>query len=337
MARGKVGRLGALGGVRTEHTKLKGEGNVRRRPATAAQIPDPAERARYDWGVHVTNHGSYTRSFPSIHLTYDLARNLKARSSWSTSFTRPPFNNLVPTATINDAAQTVTEANPGLGPQYSKNLDLSLEYFFKPAGLLTVGYFEKSIEDYILITEVGMVGSGADNGYAGDYAGYRVLSRTNAGEAEVSGWELNYRQQFVFLPGALTGLELAANFTYLKTQGDFGGTDVRRDNEVPGFIPKVGNISLAYNYGLFGTRVTYNYTSDYLRTFNASSALRLYQKQLETVMVGVSYRWKPGVTFSIDLSNALAARRKAYRFTSSRIAEINLPNQAISFGINGNF
>src|SRR5688572_21197550 len=160
MAQGKLGRLGTLGGVRTEHTRVKGEGNVRRRPAAAAEIPDPAERARYDWGVDVTNRGKYTRPFPSIHFTYDLARDLKARASWSTSFSRPPFNNLVPTATINDAAQTVTEANPGLGPQYSKNVDLSLEYFFRPAGFFTVGYFEKSIEDYILITEVGMVGSG---------------------------------------------------------------------------------------------------------------------------------------------------------------------------------
>ncbi|MSU73355.1 MAG: TonB-dependent receptor [Opitutus sp.] len=337
MARGKVGPLGVLGGVRTEYTEVEGEGNVRRRPATAAQIPDPAERARYDWGVHITDRGSYTRSFPSVHFTYDLLPDLKARASWSTSFSRPPFNNLVPTATINDAAQTVTEANPGLGPQYSKNLDLSLEYFFRPAGFLTVGYFEKTIEDYILITEVGTVASGANNGYAGDYAGYRVLSRTNAGEANVKGWELSYRQQFVFLPGALKGFELAANFTYLTTQGDFGGTDVRKNNEVPNFIPKVGNVSLAYNYGLVGTRVTYNYTSDYLRTFNAAPALRLFQRQLETVMLGVSYRWRPGVTFSMDMSNVLAARRKAYRFTSSRIAEVNLPNQAISFGINGSF
>lgn len=243
----------------------------------------------------------------------------------------------MPSATINETAQTVTEANPGLGPQYSKNLDLSLEYFFTPAGFLTAGYFEKTIEDYILISEVGTVGSGATNGYAGDYSGYRILSRTNAGEAEVKGWEFSYRQQFVFLPGALKGLELAANFTYLTTQGDFGGTDVRRNNEVPNFIPKVGNVSLAYTYRLVGARVTYNYTSDYLRTFNASPALRLYANELETVMLGISYRWKPGVTFSVDLSNAFAARRQAYRFIPSRTAEINLPNQAISFGISGHF
>jgi TonB-dependent receptor len=337
MTRGKVGDFGLLAGVRTEHTRVKGKGNVRRRPATAAEIPDAAERARYDWGVRVVNRGSYTRSFPSIHLTHDFTRDLKARASWSTSFTRPPFNNLVPTATINDAAQSVTETNPGLGPQYSKNLDFSLEWFLRPAGFVTVGYFEKTIEDYILITEVGVIGSGTNNGYAGDYAGYRLLSRRNAGMAEVKGWEFNYRQQFPFLPGALKGLELSANYTHLTTQGDFGGTEVRRDNEVPNFIPDVANVSLAYNYGLFGTRITYNYTSDYLRTFNASPGLRLYARQLETVMLGVSYRWKPGVTFSMDLSNAFAARRQAYRFTSSRIAEINLPNQAISFGISGHF
>ena len=45
----------------------------------------------------------------------------------------------------------------------SASIYLSLEYFLKPAGLLTVGYFEKTIEDYILITEVGMVGSGPNS------------------------------------------------------------------------------------------------------------------------------------------------------------------------------
>ena len=60
------------------------------------------------------------------------------------------------------------------------------------------------------------MGSGSDNGYSGDYAGYALLSSTNAGTAKVKGVEIDYRQQFVFLPGWLKGLELAANYTALE-------------------------------------------------------------------------------------------------------------------------
>ena len=73
---GKFDRLGILAGVRTEQTDVTGEGNVSRRLATAAQIPDPVARANYDWGIKVKNKASYTRSFPSIHFTYDLTPNL---------------------------------------------------------------------------------------------------------------------------------------------------------------------------------------------------------------------------------------------------------------------
>jgi hypothetical protein len=74
-----------------------------------------------------------------------------------------------------------------------------------------------------------------------------------------------------------------------------------------------------------------------LRTFNTNPALRFYTKKLHTAIIGLSYRWRPGTTFSIDLSNAFAARREAYQLVPSRTAEIYVPNQMISFGVNGHF
>jgi outer membrane receptor protein involved in Fe transport len=136
MVRANINRLGVLAGVRTERTDVTGEGNVRRRPATAAQIPDPVDRANYDWGIKAKSEDRYTRSFPSIHFTYDITRNLKARASWSTSFGRPNQTQLLPNVTANDTNQTLTVANTGLGPQYSENIDVGIQYCFKPAGLL---------------------------------------------------------------------------------------------------------------------------------------------------------------------------------------------------------
>ena len=44
----------------------------------------------------------------------------------------------------------------------------------------------------------GTIGTGADNGYNGEYAGWTILSTANAGTAVVQGWEFSYQQQFTF-------------------------------------------------------------------------------------------------------------------------------------------
>lgn len=333
----KIGRLGLLGGVRTERTEVSGFGYVRVRPATAAEIPDPVARAIHDWDNPVTNSGSYTRSFPSIHLTYDLTQALRAQASWSTSFGRPAGTNLVPSASISDTAQTVTISNPSLGPQYARNVDLSLQYYLQPAGILSVGFFRKDIEDYILTTDVGTIGVGADNGFEGSYEGYTLRSSQNAGTAKVTGWELEYRQQLTFLPGMLRGLAVSANYTYLETEGDFGGTDVRSTDRVPNFVPRAGNASLSYTYRRFRFNALVNYTGNYLATFNAALQRNVYRKARTIVNTGVSYEWKPAISFFCDVSNVFNEPQVTYLWLEERPQRIIHAGQALTFGISGRF
>ena len=52
-----------------------------------------------------------------------------------------------------------------------------------------MGWFHKSLEDYIVSgQEIGMVGTGPDNGFDGFYEGYRFFTSVNAGSANVRGW-----------------------------------------------------------------------------------------------------------------------------------------------------
>ena len=64
---------------------------------------------------------------------------------------RPNMIDLYPVTTISYAGDggTVTQNDPGLKPQYAENFDLSLEYYFEPAGVLSVGWFHKDITDFI--------------------------------------------------------------------------------------------------------------------------------------------------------------------------------------------
>lgn len=333
----KFRRLGVLGGVRTEKTEVSGFGYVRVRPATAAQIPDPVARALNDWDNPVTNDGSYRRTFPSIHFTYDFTDRLRAQASWSTSFGRPAFTNLVPTASISDPNQTVTISNPSVGPQYSKNIDLSLQYYLRPAGVVSLGYFRKDIKDYILTTEIGVLGAGADNGFEGSYSGYRLLSSRNAGKAEVNGWEFDYRQQLTFLPAWAQGFAVSANYTLLETEGDFGGGTVRSDKEVAGFIPRTGNAGLNYSRGKYRFSAQLNYTGNYLNTFNVVQQRNIYRAERTIVNVGAGYQWKPAVSFFLDVTNIFNEPQKTYIGYEHRQQRLIHTGQAVVFGVNGRF
>ena len=89
----------------------------------------------------------------------------------------------------------------------------------------------------------------------------------------VQGWEFTYQQQFTFLPGLLKGLSASANYAILQTSGDFGGTVSRSTNEVPGFMPRTGNLGLAWRWRNFSARYSVNYIGRHITGFNAALAI----------------------------------------------------------------
>jgi iron complex outermembrane receptor protein len=342
MATARIGRTNLIGGVRRERTETESWGWVRNRfgSTPAQQQNDPQGSADRDYaGTQRRLRGDYTKSFPSVHAAHDITANLKARLSWSTSFGRPALNNALPNETLNETNQTLTVNNPNLLPQYGKNWDATLEYYFEPVGSVSIGWFHKTITDYIVTgTESGTIASGPDNGYNGEYAGFTRLTAANAGKATVQGWEFTYQQQFTFLPGLLKGLGFSANYTVIETEGDFGGTTTRSTDEVPGFIPRTGNASLSWRHKKFSTRVLYNYVGDYITAFTAGTPARNnYRYSYETVTAGIAYQYRPALQFTIDVANVFNEPQRQYRGIPSQMANTIINGTSITFGVNGRF
>ena len=342
MGQGKIGRTGWLAGIRAEKTESESEGWVRSRvPSTPAQqLANPVAAAQSDYAGNLRElRGSYTKSFPSVHLTQDLSSNLKARLSWSTSFARAPLNSLVPNETVNEPNQTVTVNNPGLLPQMAENWDASLEYYFEPVGTVSIGWFHKTITDYIVSGIVGRtIGTGADNGYGGQYSGFTTLSSANAGTAIVQGWEISYQQQFTFLPGPFKGLTGQINYTLLDTHGDFGGRTNLTSGQVAGFVPRTGNASLMWRHRGFGARVLVNYTGDYLQTYSATAAWRnLYRFKRTIVNLGLSYQIRPALSLTCDVSNLFNQPQALYLGSKDRMQSTIINGTTITAGLSGRF
>ena len=342
MSHARFGRLGLLGGLRAERTEVSSFGWVRARVLSSAaqQLADPIGSAQRDYANNSRRiKGDYARSFPSAHLLYDITPDLKAHASWSTSFGRPPFTNLVPNEAPNDSARTITVNNPALKPQYAKNWDASLEYYIKPIGLLSVGWFHKTITDYIVAgMDAGTVGNGTENGYNGEYAGYGILTTTNAGTAFVQGWEISYRHQLTFLPRPFNGLGINANYTTLTTHGNYGGAGYRTTREIIGFIPKVANIDLTYKYRAFSSRVLLSYLGDYITTSNATSpALNVYRYPRKSVNVGLGWQLRPSVNLFCEVSNVFNEPLRRYMYDRSRLNNTSITGTLVNAGVTGRF
>jgi TonB-dependent receptor len=255
------------------------------------------------------------------------------------SYGRPALAQVI-AATVSDTAMTVTLGNPDLRPQVAKNIDLKLEYYFKETGLVSIAVYQKEIKDYILSGgRMGIIPSGPDNGFEGSYAGYSVLAPFNAGDADLIGFEFDYRQRLTFLPGLFKGLMVTANYTYLETEGNFGATTGVVTRDVAGFVPRTGNARLIYTYKRFGASVVANFTGRHIRADSPVTPLisRFFRRDLTTINVGFSYKIRPAAQVYVDVNNIFEEGPEQYRYISSRTRQQVIAGRTINFGVSGQF
>lgn len=188
-------RLTFVTGVRGEQTENFVRGAIRINslgvglPANSKQFFD----AVYSQTQRATS--KYTDYFPNFQSTYRFSPDLLLRGALTRSMSRPGVQTILPNTTVNDTAAipNVSVNNTGLLPTYSRNIDLQLEYFTQSAGKIELGWFRKTVTNYI-ITSTDTIEPGADNGFDGQYAGYLLNTQDNGGKGLFEGFELGVRQ-----------------------------------------------------------------------------------------------------------------------------------------------
>jgi TonB-dependent receptor len=319
MGRLRVERLQVVAGVRVEETDVDALG----------RLTDPRNP-----GVTTTRVGrDYGEAFPSVHFRYEARRNLRLRASYSTSMARPSIAQITPNTTINYVSEVVTQGNPGLSPQYSKNYDVSLEYYFEPAGVLSVGAYQKDLSGYIF-TRTSEIGSGTGNGFGGDLVGFDLRTSTNGGSARIRGVEINYSQSLNFLPRPLNGLSAFANLTVLRSRGTFD----EGESELANYVPRTGNLGLSYSWRKLQCQVAANYQAAHLFMFNSNPLLRQYRDRNWTLDVNAQVRFRPWLTVFADVTNLLNEWPNIY---NGQDARRNLFSEVfgsrLSVGVSGRF
>lgn len=340
-----LGKLSVLGGVRVEETKTEGEGALvtvtpeerARRSAWTGPVTDDELRRRTlaEYSGRARRSGEYRDVLPGLHLKYSPNRDLVFRASYAKNIGRPNIGDLIPRTTIDDVEREVQTTNPGLRPQIADNFDLSGEYYFEPAGVISVGIFQKSIKRFIYTAGGATVATGSDNGFGGSYAGYELTTSYNGGAAKVKGVEFNYNQQFTFLPGIWSGLGAYATYTRMDIEGQYESDgQLASTSEVPGFNPFVANAGISYIRDRITLRVQYNYTGRFLRSYSANQSRLQYNSMRRTVDLKTRYNLNRHFDVYLDVSNLFNEPDSASEFFGGRPRQIKRMSPLLSFGVN---
>ena len=106
---------------------------------------------------NVEGSGDYDHWLPNIDLKMDLTENFVARISYSETIGRVPYNNLFASTTAGAPNRPTvlggqtggSSQNPGLLPLESENIDVSFEWYFGETSYVSVGYFDKTVKNFL--------------------------------------------------------------------------------------------------------------------------------------------------------------------------------------------
>ena len=264
----------------------------------------------------VEREGGYDNWLPSLSLAFDLAPSLVLRGSAGKTITRASLANIASgTLVPNIFNGDITVGNPSLEPQVANQFDGSVEWYFAPGGLLSVGAFHKRLNGTATaITDLVTLGSTGlpDSAFNGNALGFPdgnipddfLLRRTtyiNLGAIKLRGVELAYQQAFKFLPAPFDGLGAIASYTKIDSQGnDFVLTD-GTSISVP-LVPETSySLTGYYERGPFALRASYNYRakSGSTNTNNGNDQIP-YNSALGFLDATVSYKVTEAIELRID-------------------------------------
>jgi TonB-dependent receptor len=293
-----VGKLSLLGGVRVETTNAVYSAlavDANDLPINSAGVEVP------NWSQAVVNNKQdYTNFFPDLNAKYQLTDDWIVRAALTTSLARPGFNEITAARSVDLDNNAVSLGNPALKPITAKNVDLTTEYYLPEGGVAAAGLFYKAFSNYIVPTEVTQPQS-AFPGYSFTGAGpVQVSSFADIGAASVKGIELNYQQQFIFLPGAFSGFGFDGNVTYNDSSGDIR---VGEKHTLPQTSPWNYNAAIYYEkYGV-KIRLAASYVSKNLWAVGGDSTQDLYSQPRFRLDLGTSYSFWDNYEVYFDAKN----------------------------------
>lgn len=287
---------------------------------------NPLPTGKYDEQSFEVHHEYW---FPMASLRIKPLDWFDIRLSATKTLSRPDFEWL--TNSEERSVRTGTDIDmgyPSLDPAISNNYDIYLSFFEPQYGLLTFGFFYKSI-DNISYRIRPYISNEEDAARWGLEERDGILTQrflnipVNApGETIVKGFEIDLQANLMFLPGFLNGLIFHGNYSRLystsflpfKSVESYYDVELRRlvsihdagfrEGPMPGQAKDLINLTLGYDYKNFSIRATYFKQGESLdiNGVGVSTDEDRYVNEFSSVEVSAKYRF--GDNFSLLMNGA---------------------------------
>ena len=291
----KLGKkLDATLGIRLEHTRLTTSG-------VNYTMDEDENESLVETGEYKHN---YTNLLPSLLLKYKVSDDSNVRASVTKTLSRPKYSALVANKAINIADEEATIGNPETDPTTSWNFDLSMDYYFKSVGLVSLGIFYKDIKN-VNVETIGYY-TGAELGLGSSYADteFEVTQNLNAYDARIFGVEVAYQRDFGFIAPALRCLGFYGNYTYThsstRNYNEVLGIEDGDDVKMAGSPEHTANASLYFEKDGINVRLSYNFASSFVDEMNTDDRLLdVYYDKVSYLDLNASYTWGKNTKFTI--------------------------------------
>ncbi|WP_354668305.1 TonB-dependent receptor [Colwellia sp. E2M01] len=111
----------------------------------------------------VTTTADYSYTLPRLNIVADVTDDVIVRLGWGKDIRRPDFGDLNTSVEFGtNENQTVQIGNAGLEPEEVTSFDISAEWYFAEAAVVSIGYFQKDISN-LFVTDIDYASYGSDN------------------------------------------------------------------------------------------------------------------------------------------------------------------------------
>lgn len=245
---------------------------------------------------------------PSLNLTYQLQEDMNLRTAYGRTLARPSFRELAPYQSFDFVGGYNYVGNDSLNRTLVDNLDLRWEYFLGPTEILSASLFYKNFQAPIEATFIPL----SQN---------PLLSWRNVDQAAVYGLELEVRKNLEFISPTLSGFNIGANLTLVKSEVAIGEAELARKRRfnpemeatrpMAGQSPYIINANLGYVSERTEMNLVFNVQGKRLAIVSPDATPDIYEKSV------------PGLNFNI--SRKLGNRWKA------KLSASNLLNPDVAF------
>ncbi|MBE0361248.1 MULTISPECIES: TonB-dependent receptor [Pseudoalteromonas] len=319
-------------------------GNVGLRHVSTDQTSYGYEFSGDSWGLNTINgdwltpkvlnwvsqDNDYSEFLPSFNIAFDLtdeqvfrvgAARVMARQNWADISSSETFGSLT------GGRGTGSRGNPNLAPTIANQFDLSWEWYYDDASMLSVAYFAKdlsSLRSTVTVTE-DRYDQENDVFVPVDFA-----QPGNGLGGSIQGIELGLQHDF-------GGFGVSANYTYTDASAD-EERDISKAGTglVEGTSKNMLNLMAFYENDDYQARIMYNFRSDWYKGLHFNGD-ELFNDSFGQWDASASYNVNQYVTLTLEAVNLTDEEIVEYNTNEERIMSIYSNGRRYVAGIRVNF